>query len=194
MNSRWKLVTLKMPTSQPHALEKFGWSLGLNLAQMLGNQQSWSRHSTVWKVRVRHFATTLLTAWIIWIHTLPCWSRSLDDDMRLTLGWTWVLCVCLGLWQQCFGHAPCCWGCSPLHQQILSDEAWLHWGSRHIYLGVTIKKMHLLNGVEAWASSPSKYVWASIDMVTKYLTNLGDKQWRCPRRLLIHLKEATSWS
>jgi hypothetical protein len=31
-------------------------------------------------------------------------------------------------------------------------------GDPDIYPGVTIKKMYLLNGVEAWASSPLKYV------------------------------------
>jgi hypothetical protein len=36
--------------------------------------------------------------------------------------------------------------------------------------------------MEAWATSPSKYVWALIDMVTKYLTNLGDKQWKMPKK------------
>jgi hypothetical protein len=51
-----------------------------------------------------------------------------------------------------------------------------------IYLGATIKKMNLQNGVEAWVSSPSKYVWALIDMVTKYLVNLGDKQWKMPKK------------
>ena len=55
-------------------------------------------------------------------------------------------------------------------------------GDRSIYLGVTIKKMHLQNGVEAWASSPSKYVWALVDTVAKYLTNLGDKKWSMPKK------------
>jgi hypothetical protein len=55
-------------------------------------------------------------------------------------------------------------------------------GDPDIYLGATIKKMHLQNGVEAWASSPSKYVWALINMVMKYLANLGDKQWKMPKK------------
>ena len=48
-------------------------------------------------------------------------------------------------------------------------------GDPDVYLGATIKKMYLANGVEAWASSPSTYVLASVDTVTKYLTHLGDK-------------------
>ena len=48
-------------------------------------------------------------------------------------------------------------------------------GNPNIYLGATIKKMRLHNGVEAWASSPSKYVWASTDTFAKYLANLGDE-------------------
>jgi hypothetical protein len=51
-----------------------------------------------------------------------------------------------------------------------------------IYLGMTIKKMCLQNGMEAWASSPSKYVWALIDMVTKYLTDLGGNQWKISKK------------
>ena len=31
-------------------------------------------------------------------------------------------------------------------------------GDPGVYLGAAIKKMHLQNGVEAWARSPSKYV------------------------------------
>jgi hypothetical protein len=34
----------------------------------------------------------------------------------------------------------------------------------------------------AWASSPSKYVRASVDTVTKYLTNLGDARWSMPKK------------
>ena len=55
-------------------------------------------------------------------------------------------------------------------------------GDPDVYLGATIKKMRLANGVEAWASSPSKYVRASVDTVTKYLTNLGDKRWSMPKK------------
>jgi hypothetical protein len=51
-----------------------------------------------------------------------------------------------------------------------------------IYLGATIKTMRLANGVEAWASSPSKYVRALVDTVTKYLTHLGDKRWSMPKK------------
>jgi hypothetical protein len=52
----------------------------------------------------------------------------------------------------------------------------------NIYLGATLKQMHLANGVMAWASSQSKYVWASVNAVTKYLTNLGDKRWSMPKK------------
>jgi hypothetical protein len=41
--------------------------------------------------------------------------------------------------------------------------------------------MGLQKGMEAWASSPSKYVWALIDMVTKYLANLGDELQNMPK-------------
>ncbi len=33
-----------------------------------------------------------------------------------------------------------------------------------------------------WASSPSKYVRASVDTVIKYLTNLGDERWSMPKK------------
>ena len=36
-------------------------------------------------------------------------------------------------------------------------------GDPDIYLGTTSKQMRLANGVMAWASSPSKYVRASVD-------------------------------
>ena len=56
-------------------------------------------------------------------------------------------------------------------------------GNPDVYLGATIKQMRLANGrVMAWASSPLKYVWALVDTVTKYLTNLGDKRWSMPRK------------
>jgi hypothetical protein len=55
-------------------------------------------------------------------------------------------------------------------------------GDPDVYLGATIKQMRLANGVMAWASSPSKYVRASVDAVTKYLTNLGDRRWSMPKK------------
>jgi len=55
-------------------------------------------------------------------------------------------------------------------------------GDPDVYLGATIKQMHLANGVMAWASSPLKYVQALVDAVTKYLTNLGDKRWSMPKK------------
>ena len=56
-------------------------------------------------------------------------------------------------------------------------------GNPDVYLGATIKQMRLANGrVMAWASSPLKYVWALVDTVTKYLTNLGDKRGSMPRK------------
>jgi hypothetical protein len=55
-------------------------------------------------------------------------------------------------------------------------------GDPDVYLGATIKQMRLANGVMAWASSPSKYVRASVDTVTKYLTNLGDERWSMPKK------------
>ena len=55
-------------------------------------------------------------------------------------------------------------------------------GDPDVYLGATIKQMRLANGIMAWASSPSIYVWASVDAVTKYLTNLGDRRWSMPKK------------
>ena len=55
-------------------------------------------------------------------------------------------------------------------------------GDPDVYLGATIKQMRLANGVMAWASSPSKYLWASVNAVTKYLTNLGDRRWSMPKK------------
>ena len=55
-------------------------------------------------------------------------------------------------------------------------------GDPDVYLGATIKQMRLANGVMAWASSPSKYVRALVDAVTKYLTNLGDRRWSMPKK------------
>ncbi len=40
-------------------------------------------------------------------------------------------------------------------------------GDPNVYLGATIKQMRLANGVLAWASSPSKYVRASVDAVNR---------------------------
>jgi hypothetical protein len=55
-------------------------------------------------------------------------------------------------------------------------------GDPDVYLGATIKQMRLANGIMAWASSPSKYVRASVDTVMKYLTNLGDARWSMPKK------------
>jgi hypothetical protein len=49
-------------------------------------------------------------------------------------------------------------------------------GDPDVYLGATIKQMRLANGFMAWASSPSKYVRASVDAVMKCLANLGDRR------------------
>ncbi len=48
-------------------------------------------------------------------------------------------------------------------------------GDPKMYLCATLKKMTLDNRVSAWASSPAKYVWASVENVEKYLKDLGDK-------------------
>ena len=55
-------------------------------------------------------------------------------------------------------------------------------GDPDVYLGATIKQMHLANGAMAWASSPLKYVWALVDTVMKYLTKLGDRRWSMPKK------------
>ena len=44
----------------------------------------------------------------------------------------------------------------------------------NMYLGATLKKMCLENGTKAWANSPAKYVWSSVENVVKYLKDLGD--------------------
>ena len=55
-------------------------------------------------------------------------------------------------------------------------------GDPKMYLGATLKKMTLDNGVSAWASSPAKYVWASVENVEKYLKDLGDERWKLPSK------------
>ena len=35
-------------------------------------------------------------------------------------------------------------------------------GNLDMYLGVTLKKMQLENGVNAWTNSTAKYVWSSV--------------------------------
>jgi hypothetical protein len=55
-------------------------------------------------------------------------------------------------------------------------------GDPGMYLGATIHKMTLDNGVSAWASSPAKYVWASVGNVEKYLQDLKNDQWKLPRK------------
>ena len=42
--------------------------------------------------------------------------------------------------------------------------------------------MILDNGALAWASSPAKYVWASVENVEKYLKDLGDDRWKLRRK------------
>ena len=55
-------------------------------------------------------------------------------------------------------------------------------GNPKMYLGATLEKMTLDNGVSAWASSPAKYVWASVENVEKYLKDLGDERWKLPSK------------
>ena len=52
-------------------------------------------------------------------------------------------------------------------------------GDPTMYLGATVRRI-LDNGVLAWASSPAKYVWASVEHVEKHLKDLGDKRWKLP--------------
>ena len=54
-------------------------------------------------------------------------------------------------------------------------------GDPKMYLGTTLKKMRLENGVTAWASSPAKYVYASVENVEKYIKDLGDDRWKLPK-------------
>ncbi len=55
-------------------------------------------------------------------------------------------------------------------------------GDPTMYLGATLKKMTLENGVKAWANSPAKYVWSSVENVEKYLKDLGDERWKLPTK------------
>ena len=55
-------------------------------------------------------------------------------------------------------------------------------GNPKMYLGATLKKMTLEDSVSAWASSPAKYDWASVENVEKYLQYLGDEQWKLPSK------------
>jgi hypothetical protein len=55
-------------------------------------------------------------------------------------------------------------------------------GDPFMYLGATLKKMCLENGTKAWANSPEKYVWSSVENIVKYLNDLGDDQWKLPRK------------
>ncbi len=55
-------------------------------------------------------------------------------------------------------------------------------GDPTMYLGATLKKMWLENGVQAWVNSPAKYVWSLVENVQKYLTDLGDDRWKLPKK------------
>ena len=55
-------------------------------------------------------------------------------------------------------------------------------GNPNMYLGATLKKMCLENRTDAWANSPAKYVWSSVENVMKYLKDLGDNQWKLPSK------------
>ena len=55
-------------------------------------------------------------------------------------------------------------------------------GDPSMYLGATVKKMILDNGVSAWASSPAKYVRTSVENVEKYAKDLGDNRWKLPSK------------
>ena len=54
-------------------------------------------------------------------------------------------------------------------------------GDPKMYLGATLKRVRLENGVTAWASSPAKYVYASVENVEKYIKDLGDYRWKLPK-------------
>ena len=55
-------------------------------------------------------------------------------------------------------------------------------GDPNMYLGATLKQMWLENGTRAWANSPAKYVWASVENVQKYLKDLGYERWKLPSK------------
>jgi hypothetical protein len=50
-------------------------------------------------------------------------------------------------------------------------------GPPKIYLGGSVRKVQLNNGVECWAYSSSQYVQAAVKKVEAYLSTIDDERW-----------------
>ena len=55
-------------------------------------------------------------------------------------------------------------------------------GPPTIYLGGHLSKVHLDNGVKAWAFSSSQYVQAAVKNVEEYLAKEENKRWKLPKK------------
>jgi hypothetical protein len=62
---------------------------------------------------------------------------------------------------------------------ILKEESI---GPPKIYLGGSVRKVQLDNGVECWAYSSSQYVRAAVNNVEEYLAKREDARWRLPAK------------
>jgi Reverse transcriptase (RNA-dependent DNA polymerase) len=56
-------------------------------------------------------------------------------------------------------------------------------GPPKIYLGGSVRKVQLDNGVKCWAFSSSQYVQAAVKNVEEYLAKLGNPNWRLPKKV-----------
>jgi hypothetical protein len=55
-------------------------------------------------------------------------------------------------------------------------------GPPKIYLGGSVRKVQLENGVKCWAFSSSQYVQAAVKNVEDYLATRNDERWKLPRK------------
>ncbi len=55
-------------------------------------------------------------------------------------------------------------------------------GPPKIYLGGSVRKVQLDNGVECWAYSSSQYVQAAVRNVEDYLSKRNNQRWRLPAK------------
>jgi hypothetical protein len=53
-------------------------------------------------------------------------------------------------------------------------------GPPKIYLGGSVRKVQLENGVECWAFSSSQYVQAAVKNVEEYLATRNNERWKLP--------------
>ncbi len=64
---------------------------------------------------------------------------------------------------------------------MLQSESRLHWQPQDVF-GRNAEEDDPENRLLAWASSPAKYVWASVENVKKNLKDLGDERWKLPSK------------